>query len=151
MSGEVRIRPATDGEQPALRTIAVAAKGHWGYPPAMVEGWADVDLTPAALEAREVFVAEADGRAVGWASLVPEGDVCRLDDLWIDPGWMGQGIGTALFTHAVDRARSTGAVRMEWEAEPNASGFYDRVGGRYLRDSEPTMFGRVLAVMGVDL
>ena len=40
---------------------------------------------------------------------------------------------------------------MEWEAEPNAAGFYAKVGGRYLRDSEPTAFGRVIAVMGVDV
>jgi hypothetical protein len=40
---------------------------------------------------------------------------------------------------------------MEWEAEPNALGFYERMGGRYLRDSEPSAWGRVIPVMGVDL
>ena len=32
-------------------------------------------------------------------------------------------------------------MRMEWEAEPNALGFYERMGGRYLRDSEPERMG----------
>jgi GNAT superfamily N-acetyltransferase len=64
---------------------------------------------------------------------------------------MGKGIGTVLFRHATEQARATGATRMEWEAEPNASGFYAKVGGRYIRDSEPTAFGRVLAMMGVEL
>jgi hypothetical protein len=40
---------------------------------------------------------------------------------------------------------------MEWEAEPNALGFYERMGGRYLRDSEPSAWGRLIPVMGVDL
>lgn len=40
---------------------------------------------------------------------------------------------------------------LEWEAEPNAIGFYERVGGRVLRTSEPTIWGRVLPVMGVEL
>jgi hypothetical protein len=40
---------------------------------------------------------------------------------------------------------------MEWEAEPNALGFYEQMGGRHLRDSEPGVWGRVNAVMGIDL
>ena len=151
MGTQMRIRPAKDGELERLQAIAIAAKCHWGYPPAMVQGWADVDLTPAALSARRVFVADVGDQAVGWASLIQRGELCVLDDLWVDPDWMGQGIGTDLFAHALDQARATGASRMEWEAEPNASGFYAKVGGRYLRDSEPTAFGRVLAVMGVDV
>jgi hypothetical protein len=38
----------------------------------------------------------------------------------------------------------------EW-AEPNAIGFYEKLGARYLRDSEPSEWGRVLPVMGVSL
>jgi GNAT superfamily N-acetyltransferase len=88
---------------------------------------------------------------VGWAGLVPKGDVYWLDDLWIEPSSIGTGIGSRLFQHAVRVAAALGAKRMEWEAEPNALGFYERMGGRYLRDSEPSEWGRVLQVMGVDL
>ena len=35
--------------------------------------------------------------------------------------------------------------------EPNSVGFYEKLGGRYVRDSDPTSWGRVLPVMGVDL
>jgi hypothetical protein len=34
---------------------------------------------------------------------------------------------------------------------PSAVGFYEKMGGRYLRDSAPSEWGRVLPVMGVDL
>ena len=151
MDGRMLIRRANGDEQARLRAIAVAAKGHWGYPQAMVDGWADLDLTDEALAAKQVFVAEVDGEPVGWASLIRQGEVCRLDDLWIDPDWMGRGIGSDLFARAAEEARCAGVARMEWEAEPNAAGFYAKVGGRYLRDSEPTAFGRVIAVMGVDV
>ena len=50
-----------------------------------------------------------------------------------------------------ERARSLGAARLEWEAEPNARGFYERMGGSYVRDSEVTEWGRVLEVLGVEL
>jgi hypothetical protein len=41
---------------------------------------------------------------------------------------------------------------MEWEAEPLAVGFYERMGGRYLRESElSVLWGRTLPIMGVAL
>jgi hypothetical protein len=48
-------------------------------------------------------------------------------------------------------ARRHGARRLEWEAEPNALGFYQRMGGSYVRDSEVTEWGRVLEVLGIEL
>lgn len=50
-----------------------------------------------------------------------------------------------------DEARERGARRLEWEAEPNATGFYRRMGGTFVRDSEVTEWGRVLQVLGVRL
>ena len=50
-----------------------------------------------------------------------------------------------------EEARERGARRLEWEAEPNATGFYERMGGTYVRDSEVTEWGRVLEVLGLDL
>ena len=64
---------------------------------------------------------------------------------------MGRGLGRELFERAAAIARQAGCIRMEWEAEPNALGFYERLGAVYVRDSEPSEWGRVLAVMGVSL
>ena len=100
------------------------------------------DFTAEGLARRAAHVAEVNGRVVGWAALIPRGDVCWLDDLWIEPSSIGTGIGSRLFQHAARVAEKLGASRMEWEAEPNALGFYERMGGRYLRDSEPSEWGR---------
>jgi GNAT superfamily N-acetyltransferase len=147
---DIRKAAVQDGER--LREIAVAAKGYWGYEPKRVRDWgASLDFSHDGLRDKEVHVAEVGGRIVGWAGLIPRGDVCWLDDLWIEPPSIGTGIGTLLFRHAAEQAARLGARRMEWEAEPNALGFYQKMGGRYLRDSEPSEWGRVLAVIGVDL
>ncbi|HVH52458.1 MAG TPA: GNAT family N-acetyltransferase [Gaiellaceae bacterium] len=127
-----------------LREVAFAAKAHWGYDEQRVHDWADsIDFD----DGRIVFV-EGD---VAWASVIPQGDLCVLEDLWVDPPAMGRGVGTKLFQRAAEHARMLGATRMEWEAEPNAVGFYEKLGGRHLRDSEPSEWGRVLSVMGVSL
>ena len=56
-----------------------------------------------------------------------------------------------LFHRSADHARTLGARRLEWEAEPNAIGFYEKMGGTYVRESEQTERGRYLSVMGVEL
>jgi GNAT superfamily N-acetyltransferase len=139
----IRLRPARALDGPRLREIAVAAKGHWGYDMECVRAWGD-EITVVPKEGgKDIVVAEdADGSIVGWASAEPRDDAWWLEDLWVDPGRMRAGVGSRLFREAARIARSAGATRMEWEAEPNALGFYERMGGRFLRDSEPTEWGR---------
>jgi len=146
------IRPIQDGEAERLREIARMAKGHWGYDAGQVASWAAaLDFSPEELRVKEVFVVEERGRIVAWGSLIPQGDVAWLEDMWVSPEWMGKGFGAQLFRHAAERGRALGAARMEWDAEPNAVGFYERMGGRYERDGEPSEWGRVLPVMSVPL
>ncbi len=148
----VRIRLPRLHEGERLREIAVAAKGHWGYDLGRVRSWAAAaDLSVEEFREKEVYVAEAEGRAVAWAALIPRGELIWLDDLWVEPDSIGKGIGSILFRHCVERATLLGGKAMEWEAEPNAVGFYEKLGGRFLRESKPSAWGRALPVMGVDL
>jgi GNAT superfamily N-acetyltransferase len=147
----LRIRPPLPDEGEQLREIAVAAKAHWGYEHEAVAQWAaQGDFSPEGLRAKEFLVAEIGGAAVAFASLIP-GEVAVLDDLWVNPGAMGRGVGRALFAAVATRAVELGARSLEWEAEPHAVGFYERMGARRLRDSEPSEWGRILPVMGIDL
>jgi GNAT superfamily N-acetyltransferase len=148
----VRLREGRGDDFERLREIAVEAKAHWGYDRALVEDWATRgDFEPESLSARLLYVAEADGQPIGWAALIPRGNVGWLEDLWVTPPWIGSGVGRLLFEHVCDHARELGARRLEWEAEPNAQGFYEHMGGRFVRESEVTEWGRVLDVLGVEL
>jgi GNAT superfamily N-acetyltransferase len=148
----VVIRPARTDEGARLKEIAVDAKGFWGYEPGKVREWADKgDFSPQRLRELTVFVAESGAQAIGWCSLIPKDDVGWLEDLWIEPEWVGKGVGSLLFRQAAAHAKELGAKRLEWEAEPNAIGFYEKMGGRYVRESEQTEWGRRLSVMGVEL
>jgi GNAT superfamily N-acetyltransferase len=148
----VVIRSALEHEFARLKEIAVRSKAHWGYPLDEVRSWAERgDFEPEQLGKLTVFVAEADGRAVGWCSLISRDEVCWLEDLWVEPEWIRRGVGRRLFRHAADDAAANGAKRLEWEAEPNALGFYERMGAEYVRESETTEWGRTLSIMGVAL
>jgi GNAT superfamily N-acetyltransferase len=152
MKPPVLVRAGTEDDFARLREIAVEAKAHWGYDRSRVEEWArHGDFETESLRAREVYLAEADGAAIGWAALIMRGEVGWLEDLWVDPPWIGRGVGRLLFEHVAGRARELGARRLEWEAEPNATGFYRRMGAAYVRPSVVTEWGRVLDVLGVEL
>lgn len=143
----MEIRPLRAGEDERLREVARASKAHWGYDAEQVRAWAET-LDYAG---KDVHVAEASGAPAGYGTLVVDGETAELDELWVDPDWIGNGVGSLLFRFISARAADLGAARLEWEADPNAVGFYERMGGRHLRDSEPSEWGRILPVMGIDL
>ena len=149
----IAIRPATASDASRLREIAAAAKASWGYDRALVGGWAArIDVADGGRSSKEVHVAEVDREVAGWTSVSAGDDrVWALDDLWVEPGSMGRGVGSALFSYAVELVRGRGGTRLEWEAEPNAIGFYERLGATYVRDSEPSEWGRALPVLGIHL
>lgn len=115
----------------ALTEIAHAAKRHWGYPERWIESWRDT-LTMRAefIAANVTYCAMEDGCAVGFYLLTTESDGLHLDHLWIMPRAMGRGIGRALFEHALEQAKGLGHQTLKIEADPNAEGFYTRMGAR---------------------
>ncbi len=141
-----RVRLATPADHERLRELTFESKAHWGYDHELVRRWAEtLDF------AQEIWVAELRGKIVAWAGLSPpDGGVCELDDLWVEPTAIRTGIGTALFRHAVEWARAAGARALRWEAEPNAVGFYERMGAETV-GTATSEWGRTLPVMQVEL
>jgi GNAT superfamily N-acetyltransferase len=138
-------------EGESLQQIAVASKGHWGYDPEFLARFATIlSLSPDQIREHDVWVLEIDGEAAGFYGLIHHGEVSELDDLWLLPRHIGKGLGRPLFEHAALRAAEHGAKRLEWEAEPNAIGFYERMGGRAVRDTT-SQLGRRLQIFALDL
>jgi ribosomal protein S18 acetylase RimI-like enzyme len=115
----------------SLTEIAHAAKRHWGYPESWMAAWRDVlTMRPEFLAENISYCAIDDNRPVGFYVLTTENDGIHLDHLWIVPAAMGRGVGRALFEHAAAQARSLGFDSIKIEADPNAEGFYRRMGAR---------------------
>jgi GNAT superfamily N-acetyltransferase len=124
----VRAKPK---DADALTQIAHAAKRHWGYPERWIESWRDIlTMRPEFIDANVAYCAAVDNRAVGFYLLTRESDGLHLDHLWVLPQAMGRGIGRALFEHAVQQANAAGFRAIKIEADPNAEGFYLRMGAR---------------------
>jgi GNAT superfamily N-acetyltransferase len=118
---------AEDAE--TLTEIAHAAKRHWGYPETWIAAWRDVlTMRPEFIVENITSCAIEDDRPVGFYVLTTERDGMHLDHLWVLPQAMGRGIGRALFAHAVTEAKRAGFPCIKIEADPNAEGFYKRMG-----------------------
>ena len=122
----VRAKPE-DAER--LTQITHAAKRHWGYPEKWIEAWRDILTMRPEFIARNIsFCAIEEDQPVGFYVLTNEEDGIHLDHLWILPEAMARGIGRALFEHAVREAENAGCSCLKIEADPNAEGFYQRMG-----------------------
>ena len=154
MGDEVEVRRAGPGDAGALGRVAFAAKGHWGYPEHWMELWRPgLEVSPAFVRDSEVYIAVSGGEAVGFYALVGGGRRLDLEHLWVLPAWMGTGLGRTLFEHAMRRARELGARTVTIESDPNAEGFYRKMGARRAGENVYELEGkeRALPVMVVEL
>ena len=114
-----------------LTQIAHAAKRHWGYPESWIAAWREIlTMRPQFIATNIAFIAMEGERAIGFYVLTTEDDGLHLDHLWILPDVMRRGIGRALFEHAIAQARNLGFDSLKIEADPNADGFYKRMGAK---------------------
>src|SRR5512139_3763866 len=125
----ISIRRVDPFEADALTKIALSAKRHWGYP----ENWMDLwrpQLTFDAeyFQTNESWAAEVDGLPVAFYTLLDKEGIAWRENLWVMPASMSMGIGRTLFHHAVELARDRGYKKLQLEADPNAAGFYEKMG-----------------------
>ncbi|HEX7518237.1 MAG TPA: GNAT family N-acetyltransferase [Chthoniobacterales bacterium] len=127
----MQIVPAKPHDADVLTEIAYAAKRHWGYPERWIESWRDtLTIRAEFIAANVTYCAMEDARTVGFYLLTNGSGGLHLDHLWITPRAMGRGIGRALFEHALEQARRLGHRTLKIESDPNAEGFYARMGAR---------------------
>ena len=125
----MKIVRAKSEEADALTAIAHAAKRQWGYPESWIVAWREIlTMRPEFIAENVAYCAVEQERAVGFYVLTTEDDGIHLDHLWILPEAMGRGIGQALFQHAAAQAKISGSDLIRIEADPNAEGFYKRMG-----------------------
>jgi N-acetylglutamate synthase-like GNAT family acetyltransferase len=150
MHQTITLRPARVDEAEALSALTRRSKQSHGYSDEFMARFmsvGDMVITPESISQNPVMVAEIDGRVAGFAHLKPldHSDAVCLEDLFIEPDAQGQGVGRALFDWALATAAERGYDWLEWESDPNAAGFYEKMGGEKIGETKSTLIeGRVL-------
>jgi len=149
---EFTIRRAKPEESEQITAITRASKSYWGYSQALMDlWWENLSIPAEYIAAHPVFVAEWDGRLLGYFSLSGAGEVQELDNLFIAPEYIGRGVGKRLFRFALEQLRSNGARRVRIVADPHAEAFYKRFGARRIGTAPSIPEGRELPLMLLDL
>ncbi len=150
----ISIRRVVPKEADVLTHIALSAKAHWAYPERWMEIWTPLlTFSSEYFEENKSWVAEIDGAPIGFYTLQDKNGIAWIENLWVLPNYMGQGVGSHLFLDAISRAREMGCKTLQLEADPNAVGFYEKMGMHQIgeRHSEVDGQPRVLPIMEMDL
>lgn len=150
----ITIRRARAEDAGELSQIAFSAKRHWGYPDLWMELWKpQLTFTPEYFDEYESWLAEQEGDPVAFYTLTENAGIAWIDNLWVKPSFIGQGLGRILFQHALTRANELGFHTLQLDADPNAVGFYERMGMHKIDEKHSEVAGqpRVLPIMEIRL
>jgi GNAT superfamily N-acetyltransferase len=144
----IAIRKARARDCADLTRIAYGAKRFWGYPERLMRLWADtLTITPEFLSGHHVYCAVRGADVVGFYALSFAGATCELEHMWVEPEHMRTGVGRRLFAHLLKRLAASGATRLRIASDPNAEGFYRRMGARRVGREASRPAGRFLPVL----
>lgn len=116
----------------------------------LIRLWAaDLTVRPRSIERRPTYCAVQGRKVVGFYALSGARTTRELEHLWIDPAYIGRGVGTVLFTHLLRRLRTMRVTRLEIVSDPNAEGFYRRMGARRVGRVPSRPAGRYLPFLVV--
>jgi GNAT superfamily N-acetyltransferase len=136
------IRPAATDEASVLTSMALEAKRYWGYPEHWIKHWeSDLTISSDFIHDNHVYVAEENGQIQGFYALIVRGNQAELDHMWVKPALVGTGIGKELFLDAMERAAALKVIAVEISSDPNAAGFYRRMGATEIGEIDASFDG----------
>ncbi|MDJ0856790.1 MAG: GNAT family N-acetyltransferase [Desulfobacterales bacterium] len=148
------IRRALASDAVILTELSFASKRYWGYPDAYFDRWSpELTIDGDYICNNDVFVYEINRTIVGYYAIVElREDVMVsgvklvkgfwLEHMFVAPRHIGRGIGRQLFNHLRQRCRARGIDALGILADPNARGFYARMGCEYVGEYPSTIEDR---------
>ncbi|KRF13929.1 GCN5 family acetyltransferase [Nocardioides sp. Soil797] len=136
MTGELRVVAPRAEAAADISALALRSKAHWGYDEVFLEACRDeLTFTAADCTSGDLFVGMLDSSLVGFVAVRGDGPGGELSALFVDPPWIGRGVGSRLLEHALGLAHGRGLVRLVLDADPGAEAFYLHHGARRIGES----------------
>jgi len=138
---------STDAQ--VLTDLTFRSKAYWNYSPEQMEAWRDeLRITMEYLAESTAFKLFADEELVGYYAYrtVAPGTV-KLDNLFVEPAFIGRGFGNYLLNDFMMRVEGDGFKKVVLDADPNSEAFYLSYGFRTVGKLKTTIVGRFMPVM----
>ncbi|WP_369900044.1 GNAT family N-acetyltransferase [Bacillus manliponensis] len=133
------IRKAKKEEDKMLSDLAYRSKAFWGYSEEFLEKCKDdLAVTERYIESHLVYVVEESDEVIGFYSLSTTEQ--KLDALFINPDYIGQGIGKLLWSHLLQQAKQLHIEEFTIDSDPYAEAFYLKMGAERIGEIQSTVF-----------
>lgn len=128
----MKIVQASVKDKKTLDEIAVESKFKWGYPKEYLKFWEDLLYVQLELlECGRVYKAiDTDFEIMGFFGIEGVSPELTLQGFWVRPSHMGKGVGKRLYSYMIKIAKSLNGKVLTWESDPNALGFYSKMGAQ---------------------
>ena len=127
----LQLRAARIDELDKLTELCLQSKALCGYDDAFMRYCREMlTFHPADIENSSICVAESDNQLLGAAQLSFDDGNAFLKHLFVSPARTRRGIGKALFGWSLQAAHRAGAERLLIDCDPQAAGFFQRMGAR---------------------
>lgn len=149
-----KIRSANKEESDVLTEISFSSKRYWKYPEEYYRIWdGELTICPDYIGSNDVWVYEIGPEIIAYYSLVALKEEIKvggialecghwLEHMFVRPSRIGFGLGSELFTHLRNRCIKKKIEKLNILADPNAKGFYEKMGCLYEREFPSTIIGR---------
>lgn len=150
------IRQAKPSEAVRLGALAMSAKAYWGYSAEFMQQCKhELTYSESMIkdDANHFWVATQDDQVIGFSALKTiNSEKMELDALFVEPDFMGKGIGRCLLDTTIAHAKNQNVASIVLLSDPNAKPFYTAMGAKYVGEKpSASIKGRTLPVMAFEL
>ncbi|MEO1018028.1 MAG: GNAT family N-acetyltransferase [Pseudomonadota bacterium] len=153
MDGTIDLRPPRPAELGAIAALCFRSKAHWGYDADFMEQCREIlKLDPRLVAAGLAQIATIRDQLCGVVEVSAVRKRAELELIFVDPAWMNHGVGRLLYDWAKVTAEAQGCTELHILSDPNARGFYEQQGAKFLRwAASDAIAGRMLPRLVHDL
>ena len=137
-----------------LTDLTIRSKSYWDYSAEQIMSWKDdLTITTAYIDKNEVYkLSNKHNIIIGYYSYIFLNDaVIKLDNLFIDPPYIGHDYGTLLMNDFLKRIKSLKFEKVTLDADPNAEKFYHKFGFKTVGKLKSTVENRFLPIMEIKI
>jgi len=137
-----------------LSNLAMRSKAIWGYDASFMQA-CEKELSYSAENILapnyHFYVAKKQNDVLGFYALQALSETqAELEALFVEPEWIGKGIGRALIQHAIGFTKNQGWNSLIIQGDPHAENFYRAAGGKNIGERESDSIpGRYLPVFEI--
>ncbi|PEP14372.1 GNAT family N-acetyltransferase [Bacillus wiedmannii] len=147
----MKIRNALLSEANELSELALHSKATWNYSEAFILACKeDLTITEGYISNNFVCVLENENTKIGFFSFLRNDKA--LDFLYIHPRYKGKGYGKIMWKFVIEQANELGIKSFTIDSDPNAKGFYLKMGAKLIGETPSTVFeDRLLPLLQYDV